>query len=285
VTVTADPGAGPPGPRRPDLSCLIATTPWSGSQLLCQALQATGLAGNPREYFDPLEVVRRSVAWGLLRAGRDHLPRQPETEFAGRYLNAVAKAGTGPSGVFSASLPWSHQRWLARFARAAAPDVPGTPTRSDAEVLAQWYPQTRYLYLASADVARQAGRWYLGRHAEQAAPSERPGPGQPLDFQEIRWIEALISRQQRAWEVYFQVNGVDPYRIEYEDFLAHPEETVGGFLEWLGVPGTPARVWPGEAHRERLAKPVGWLSDYSAARNRLSATIGVRQGWDQSARH
>jgi len=74
------------------------------------------------------------------------------------------------------------------------------------------------------------------------------------------------------------VNGIDPHRIEYEDFLAHPEETVSGILEWLGVPGTPERAWPGEAHRERLAKPVAWLSDYSAARDQLSTTIGVRQG-------
>jgi LPS sulfotransferase NodH len=254
VTVTGDTGAARPKERRTDLSCLIATTPWSGSRLLCRALWATRLAGNPREYFDPLEVVPRSVEWGLLGPGRDHLPRQPEREFAGRYLNAVAKAGTSDNGVFSVSLPWSHQRWLARFARAAAPDVEGAPTRSDTEVLGQWYPQPRYLYVTSAD------------------------PGPLLDFQEVRWIEALISRQERAWEVYFQVNGIDPHRIEYEDFLADPEETVNGILEWLGVPGTPARLWPGETHRERLAKPVGWLSDYSAARDRLSVTIGVRQG-------
>jgi LPS sulfotransferase NodH len=278
VTVTADAGAGRPGPRQPELSCLIATTPWSGSHLLCQALWATRLAGNPRDYFDPLEVVPRSVTWGLLRAGRDHLPRQPERDFADRYLKAVARAGTSPNGVFSADLPWSHQRWLARFARAAAPDVAGTPTRSDTEVLGQWYPQPRYLYLTSADVARQAGRWYLGQRTDRAGAG--PDPGQLLDFQEVRWIEALISRQERAWEIYFQVNGVAPRRVEYEAFLAHPEETVSGILEWLGVPGTPARVWQGEAHRERLAKPLGWLSDYSAARDRLSATIGARQGRD-----
>ena len=266
------------GGRRPDLSCLVATTPWSGSRLLCRALWATGLAGHPREYFDPLQVVPRSVEWRLLGPGRDHLPRQPESEFADRYLNAVARAGTGRNGVFSVSLPWSHQRWLARFARAASPDVAGTPTRSDAELLEQWYPQTRYLYMTSTEVARQAGRWYLGQRTGPVATGERPGPGQPLDFAEVRWIEALISRQEHAWEIYFQVNGIDPHRIEYEDFLAHPEETVSGILEWLGVPGTPERAWPGEAHRERLAKPVAWLSDYSAARDQLSTTIGVRQG-------
>jgi trehalose 2-sulfotransferase len=280
VTVTAETGAGRPGGRRPDLSCLIATTPGSGSHLLCQALWETRLAGNPRDYFNPLKVVPRSVDWGLLGAGRDHLPRQPEQEFAGRYLNAVARAGTGPGGVFSARLPWSHQRWLARFARAAAPDVAETPSRSDTQVLERWYPRARYVYVTSADVAWQAGRWYLGRGTGPAATDGEPRPGQPVDFQEIRWIETLISRQQQAWEVYFRVNGVDAHRIRYEDFLAHPEETVGGILDWLGVPGTPARIWDGEDHRERVVRPMAWLSDYSAERDRLSAVIGVRQGQD-----
>jgi trehalose 2-sulfotransferase len=279
VFVTAETGAGRPGWRRPDRSCLIATTPWSGGHLLCQALWDTRLAGNPRDYFNPLKVVPRSVELGLLGPGRDHVPRQPQKEFADRYLNAVARAGTGPGGVFSAHLPWSHQRWLARFARAAAPDVEGTPTRSDAVVLEQWYPQTRYVYMTSTDVARQAGRWYLGRTGP-AAMGGGPQPGQPLDFQEVRWIEALISRQQQAWEVYFQVNGIEARRIRYEDFLARPEETVGGIIDWLGVPGTPERAWNGDDHRERLARPVAWLSDYAAARDRLSAVIGVRQGRD-----
>jgi trehalose 2-sulfotransferase len=280
VTVTAETEAGRPGGRRPDVSCLVATTPGSGSQLLCQALWETRLAGNPRDYFNPLKVVPRSAEWGLLGAGRDRLPRQPESEFAGRYLNAVARAGTGPNSVFSAHLPWSHLRWLARFARAASPDVAGTPTRSDAMVLEQWYPKTRYVYVTSADVARQAGRWCLGRRTGPAATDSGPHPRQPPDFQEVRWAEALIFRQQQAWEVYFRVNGIEAHRIGYEDFLAHPEQTVGGILDWLGVPGTPAQVWNGEDHRERLARPAPWLSDYSAARDRLSAAIGVRQGRD-----
>ena len=136
--------------------------------------------------------------------------------------------------MFSAHLPWSHQRWLARFARAAAPDVVGTPTRSDAQVLEQWYPRARYLYVTSTDVARQAARWYLGRRAGPATVGGGPRPGQPLDLQEIRWIEALISRQERAWEVYFQVHDIDAHRIEYEDFLAQPGETVAGILRVAG---------------------------------------------------
>jgi LPS sulfotransferase NodH len=273
--VTTDPGV-----RQPEFSCFIATTPWCGSQVLCQALRASGMVGDPRDYFDPLGVVSRSVQWRLLGPGQDHLPRQPEREFAARYLNAVTKAAMGRNGVLSVNLPWSHQRWLTRFGRAAAPDVPGAPTRSDADIVEAWFPKARYLYLTCAGKARQAGRWYLGQHVGPvapgpAAPDGLAQPGQPADFQKLRWIEALIYRQEQAWQSYFRVHAIDTYRIEYEDFLADPQETVRGILRWLGLPGSPAQPWRGEVHRRRVASTAGWLDEYEAARKKLSPTIGV----------
>jgi trehalose 2-sulfotransferase len=278
VTVIANNGA-----RQPELSCFIATTPWSGSGGLCRALEESGLAGHPRHYFDPLEVVPRSVRYKLLGWGKDHLPRQPEREFAARYLNGVTEAAMGPNGVLSVHLPWSHQRWLTRFTRAAAPDVAGEPTRSDHEIIQAWFPRSRYVYLTSADTVRQAGRWYLARRIGPVTPgpAARDGAahsGQPADLAKVRWIEALIFRQEHGWESWFQVNAIDAHRIRYEDFLADPEETVNGVLQWLGLPGSPAQR-RGEPRRPRQPGPAGgWLEDYAAARPLLSPTIGVYQG-------
>ena len=74
-----------------------------------------------------------------------------------------------------------------------------------------------------------------------AALGGAPEPGQPPDFQEVRWIETLIARQEQAWECYFEVHGIDAPRIEYETLAEDPEETVRGILEWLELPGSPAR--------------------------------------------
>ncbi len=145
----------------------------------------------------------------------------------------------GRNGVLSINLPWSHQRWLVRFARTARPDPPDAVPRSDAQVLEDWYPGTRYLYLTCADMAWQAARWYLGRSAP-AALGGAPEPGRPPDFQEVRWIETLIARQEQAWECYFEVHGIDAHRIEYEALAENPEETVRGILGWLEPPGPPA---------------------------------------------
>ena len=40
----------------PTRSYLICATPRSGSTLLCEALTNTGVAGNPKEYFESLKV-------------------------------------------------------------------------------------------------------------------------------------------------------------------------------------------------------------------------------------
>ena len=54
---------------KPNRSYLVCATPRSGSTLVCHALEETGVAGRPEEYF---EALRHS--------GR---PRRPEEYFVG----------------------------------------------------------------------------------------------------------------------------------------------------------------------------------------------------------
>ncbi|MGI9058103.1 MAG: Stf0 family sulfotransferase [Ktedonobacteraceae bacterium] len=41
----------------PTCSYLVCATPRSGSTLLCEALANTGIAGNPKEYFEALRTT------------------------------------------------------------------------------------------------------------------------------------------------------------------------------------------------------------------------------------
>ncbi len=210
--------------------------------------------------------------------GGTHLPRVPGSRFHPRYLNAVTKAGIGRNGVLSVNLPWSHQRWLVRFARTAAPDVVGTPTpvrRPGARSTA--IPGTRYLYVTSTDVAWQAARWYLGRiRARDARRCAAARP--PPDFQEIRWIETLISRQEQAWECYFEVHGIDAHRIEYEALAGRPGGDGAGNSRLAGTARFTRAKMERKAAR-RAAYPKRWNGCPATwpQRDRLSAAIGIRQ--------
>jgi len=54
-----------------NISYLICPTPRSGSTLLCEPLEGTGIAGRPDEYFQPLRST------GLPMTPRDYLDGAP----------------------------------------------------------------------------------------------------------------------------------------------------------------------------------------------------------------
>jgi LPS sulfotransferase NodH len=265
------PGTEQAVPPQVVLSCLVASTPWAGSQQFCNALDATDVVGRPDDYFDPMKVVGRSRSWDLLGTG---------DEFPLRYLTAVREEATGANGVCSSNLWWSHARWLIRMARAAsgASDATGVHPESDAAAVTALFPNTRYVHVRATDTVRQALRWYAALHPELLAESQRPAPWRLTepDFQEVRWIETLIDRQDEAWSRYFDIHGIIAETVEYEQFIDRPEEAVGVVLQSLGLTGSSPLTW-------RPAGPAGdgprldaWLGRYESVRDQLNPSVGVR---------
>ncbi len=248
----------------------MASTPWAGSWQLCRALGATGVAGAPGEYFSPQSVVARSRAWGLLGS---------EARFPAGYLDAVRAVATGDNGVCTVSVAWSHLRWLVRMARAALVAT-GGPSCSDAEAVAAWFPDARYVHLRCDDAARQALRWYAAMHPEAGDDGGRPGPGGgPVpDFQEVRWLESMILRHDHSWESYFGVHGIVALPVEFEQLAERPVETVGDVLASLGLtPATPVAPEP-FGDWGRIGSSEVWLDRYLEVREAMEATVGIRAG-------
>src|SRR6478735_8160925 len=77
---------------KPNSSYLVCATPRSGSTLVCHALEETGIAGRPEEYF---EALRHS--------GR---PRRPEEYFLGVEDQSI-RDHLGERGVGSEQAPRS----------------------------------------------------------------------------------------------------------------------------------------------------------------------------------
>src|SRR5438046_662736 len=62
------------GKVQPQCSYLVCATPRSGSTLLCEALANTGIAGNPKEYFEAL------ISTGLPRRPREYFEDVANTD-------------------------------------------------------------------------------------------------------------------------------------------------------------------------------------------------------------
>src|SRR5215813_14914056 len=84
---------------QPHTSYLIMATPRSGSYLLCEGLIRTRLAGNPTEYFGPMQT----------QAIMQHLGTSNYKE----CLDWIIAQGTTPNGVFGGKDIWGyHQRFV-----------------------------------------------------------------------------------------------------------------------------------------------------------------------------
>src|SRR5580698_8296041 len=88
---------------KPRQSYIICTAPRSGSWMLSEALQATKLAGRPREWFHKDAEKERCENWDI--------PQPSESGYT-EYMDRVIRAATTPNGVFGLKLHWYQLRLL-----------------------------------------------------------------------------------------------------------------------------------------------------------------------------
>jgi LPS sulfotransferase NodH len=212
-------------------SFFICATPRSGSSLLSEALEFTSIAGRPREYFEPQYESDWFARLGI----------KDETECMEKFL----AAGATSNGVFGAKVHW-HQFGYLRdklgLARGAF--------NGDLENLAQTFPGVKFIYLTRRDKVLQAisyvkaiqtDVWHSLPLGVTGTDATRPPPPAPIfDAKEIaRWV-ARFTEDERRWQRYFDIAGIEPYEVVYEDFLESYDSTVRSILQYLGAANTHA---------------------------------------------
>jgi trehalose 2-sulfotransferase len=255
----------------PESSYLVCATPRSGSTLVCQALKATGVAGNPEEYFE-----------ALMHSGR---PRRPEDYFRGiddpsildhlgergigddlphrsplwsrtaydRYLEWVMEAGTTPNGVFGAKLMWGYFGDFVSLLR----NVPEYRDRPLADLLPEVFPGLTFVRVVRANKVRQAvslwkavqtaswrqegGQGEAGvatAAAEGATPPyksfiEEHRPQLRFHYRAIAHLLDQILAEEAFWDAFFEHSRIRPVLVLYENFAADPEVSTLSVLERL----------------------------------------------------
>jgi LPS sulfotransferase NodH len=115
--------------------------PRSGSWLLAEALNNTGLAGQPEEYFRPDHTELWARRWDL-----------PIDGPYDRYIGAALDYSATDNGMFSVKMHWYQFSWFLAQLRVLA----GTaPEPREAHLVAEVLPDPRYVYLVRCDKARQ----------------------------------------------------------------------------------------------------------------------------------
>jgi len=268
-------------PRR---SYLVCATPRSGSTLLCETLESTGIAGRPREYFEALKetgVPRRprEYFWGLrspevlrllphdaqLDRDAERVPTWSRDDYAG-HLDASIREGTTPNGVFGAKMMWGYFDDFLELARG----IPRFGGMGDGSLLNAAFPELRYVFVSRSDKVRQAvSLWralqtWVWRKAE-GQPDDAPLPDQRAvySFDAIDHLLDQLRRHEDAWRGFFFRIGQRPLSILYEEVAGDLYATVDRVLEVLELE-RPAGAVPVAQSMRRQSDDLSesWVQNY-----------------------
>jgi LPS sulfotransferase NodH len=286
---------------QPDRSYLVCATPRSGSTLVCHALEETGVAGRPEEYFEALRHSgrpRRPEEYFLGiddQSIRDHLgergvgselaPRSPLWSRAAydRYLEWAFEAGTTPNGMFGAKLMWGYFNDFVSLLR----NIPKYRDVPFAELLPEVFPELTFVRVVRANKLRQAvslwkavqtATWREDQAQAKAASVEEDGSPPYRSFLEehrpqlrfhYRAIDHLLDQilaEEKSWDAFFEHTGIKPVLVLYENFGADYETSTMHLLDRLDL--SPPEGFAFEPRMKRQSDRVNdnWVKRYSELR-------------------
>jgi LPS sulfotransferase NodH len=248
------PPAPAPAPQRTD-SYLICATPRTGSSLLCGLLDSTGVAGHPESWFRRQDELEFAARWGIADASEG-------TFGYSDYFRAAVAAGSTANGAFAARIMWGTMDEVTAHLASVHPGHTG----SAAGLLSAAFGRTRFVYLRRGDVvaqavsllrAEQTGVWFETADERQEAAAE---PG--FDFGQVRDLVRQIENENAAWEGWFTTEGIQPYRVLYEELDDDPVGIASGVLGFLGLDLPAGREIT--ARHKRLADELNarWVESY-----------------------
>jgi LPS sulfotransferase NodH len=254
----------------PDRSYLVCATPRSGSTLVCHALEETGVAGRPEEYFEALRhsgrprrpeeyflgVEDQSIRdhLGERSVGSDPQPRSPLWSRAAydRYLEWAFETGTTENGVFGAKLMWGYFGEFVSLLRNV-PEYRDVPL---AELMPAVFPDLTFVRVVRANKVRQAvslwkavqtATWREDQASAKAASVEEDGSPPYRSFAEAhrpqlrfhyRAIDHLLEHlliEEASWDAFFEHSGIKPILVLYENFAADYEASTLNLLDRLDL--------------------------------------------------
>ena len=287
--------------RQPDRSYLVCATPRSGSTLVCHALEETGVAGRPEEYFEALRhsgrprrpeeyflgVEDQSIRdhLGERSVGSDPQPRSPLWSRAAydRYLEWAFETGTTDNGVFGAKLMWGYFGEFVSLLR----NIPACRDVPLAELMPSVFPDLTFVRVVRANKVRQAvslwkavqtATWREDQASAKAASVEDDGSPPYRSFVEAhrpqlrfhyRAIDHLLEQlliEEASWDAFFEHSGIKPILVLYENFAADYETSTLNLLERLDL--TCADDFEFEPRMKRQSDRINddWTKRYSELR-------------------
>jgi LPS sulfotransferase NodH len=249
---------------KPQRSYTIWFTQRTGSTLLCKAIESTGVAGQPREYFncppDLLETFHQT----------NHADLQ----------EYIWKLGTTANGVFGIN----HSFYEPHFSQLTEtlrkfPACPPEET-SRTKIWENIFPDHRHIFMTRRNKIRlavswwraiQSGEWHLSPNEQRKAVDL----SNAYSYDAINHLYNECSMREAGIQEFFAEGNIAPLNIFYEDFIQNYEQTIRTILDYLELDSRSVTIAP-----PALTKTADTASEEWVQRFREERQNGwTNRGW------
>lgn len=248
---------------KPRLSYTIWFSQRIGSTLLCKTLEATGIAGVPREWFN---------------CPPDLLTTFNKTNYV-ELQEYLYKLGTTSNGIFAIN----HSYYEPHFSQLTEtlrkfPACP--PTIKRTEVWEHIFPNHRHIFMTRRNKIRLAVSWWRAIQSAEwhisAGETRKPVDlADKYSFDAINHLYNECSMREAGIQEFFTEGNITPLNIFYEDFIQNYEQTVRTILDYLEVDSKSVTIAP-----PALAKTADAISEEWVQRFREERQNGwTNRGW------
>ncbi|WP_199255133.1 trehalose 2-sulfotransferase [Mycolicibacterium mengxianglii] len=223
---------------------LVLASQRSGSTLLVESLRATGMAGEPQEFFQYLPQTSMSPQpreWfagvedeSILRLLDPLIEGKPDIAPAEIWRDYIRTVGRTPNGIWGGKLMWNQTPLLLQRAKDL-PDRSGDGLLAAIRDVIGSDPVLIHVY--RPDVVSQAVSFW--RAVQTRVWRGRPDPVRDARAEyhagAIAHVVSMLKEQGAGWRAWFAEENIEPIEVPYPVLWRNLTQTVGTVLEALGL--------------------------------------------------
>ena len=250
---------------------LVLASQRSGSTLLVESLRATGVAGEPQEFFQYLPTTSMSPQPRQWFAGVDDESilrlldpldeGKPDLAPAEIWRDYIRTVGRTPNGVWGGKLMWNQTPLLLDRAKDL-PDRSGDGLLAAIRDVIGCDPVLVHVY--RPDVVSQAVSFW--RAVQTRVWRGRPDPVRDARAEyhagAIAHVVTLLREQEKGWRAWFDEENIEPIDVAYPVLWRNLTQVVGTVLEALGL--DPRLAPPPVLERQADQRSDEWVDRYRA---------------------
>lgn len=250
---------------------LVLASQRSGSTLLVESLRATGVAGEPGEFFQYLPTTSQSPQprqWfegvgdeSILRLLDPLDEGKPDLAPPEIWRDYIRTVGRTPNGIWGGKLMWNQTPLLLQRAQGL-PDRSGTGLLSAIHDVVGSDPVLIHVY--RPDVISQAVSFW--RAVQTRVWRGRPDPVRDARAEyhagAIAHVVRMLREQEAGWRAWFAEENVEPMDVPYPVLWRNLTQVVAEVLEKIGQ--DPRLAPPPVLERQADQRSDDWVDRYRA---------------------